>query len=678
MESFRLVRRVSLGFLLAASVASAWAERPNDYRTEAYRRYNAGLYREAIRYFDSLLQRKHRDIEAHVKRGNCYLRLNRPDLAMVDYNSVILFNRFYPPAYTDRGIAFLMLGQLAAAESDFAQSLQLYNSPIMTFDPASSGYYDSSWNVPTIVEPLNWDIRGIQRALAHSGLGQVYHRLGQDARAVAEYDASLNLNPNDANPYVGRGDALASLGQLAPAIATFDQALRLAPQHSRAYASRGAAFSRVGEMAKALSDLDHAINLDPDYVYARRLRAGILSASGQNLKALEDLDMILRLDPKDAGALKDRGGVLVRMGKPEQALEALAESLRIDPRRASAYLNQGVAYQALGRHEQAIRAFDEAIRLDPSQRGAWTDRGLAHASLGQAEPALGDFAEALRIDPKNAIPYVGRAEVYARLGRHTEALADYETAHHLAPQAPSALVGLGQACDALGRYDQAIDAYTKALQLVPLDAPLLVARGNSRRMQRDWEGAIADFTQALVRKPRDADAHALRGWTRLIADRDGADEDARAYLELRRGADKSAPFMAILGALAARRVHHDHEAEVFLDEAIANTSSIAWPTPVLHFLKHKSSPEDLLNAAKTSGQKSEAHAFLALDRLYSGDKLGAADHFRWLSEHGAESPIALDLAHEGARRLNGANPPVATAGRTVGPFPGPSMPRQKP
>ena len=653
METRPFARCVSAVVTIGVAATPALAQRPNDYHAEGVRLYEAGRYQEAISYFNVSLERKHRDIEGHIKRGNSYLKLNRADLALADYNSVIQFNRFFAPVYIDRGIAYIMLGQLDAAANDFNYALKLYNSPSYTFDPASSAYYDSSWNVPTITEPLNWDPKGTQRALAYSGLGQVYHRSRRDAEAVEQYNASLRLNPNDTNTLAGRGDALLSLGQVDEALACFNQAIQLAPNHSRAFASRGEAFSRIGETDRALSDFDHAIALDPGSTRARRLRASLLSANGQDARALEDLDAILRVDPKDAGTLKDKGGVLVRMGKPGPALEFLAESIRLDPSRASAYVNQGVAQRLLGANDLAILSFDEAIRLDPGHVGAWTDRGLARADLGQLDDAIRDFGEAIRLNPENAIPRVGRAEALARHGRPGDAVPDYETAAQLAPKAPSPLIGLGHALDALGRHEPAIEAYSKALPLVGPNESATLYRdmGNSRRMRRDWSGALADLDKSLELQPRDADAHALRGWTRLIADRDGGDEDARAYLDLRRGHDKSAPYMAILGALASRRAHRGQAAQAFLDEGIANPPSTAWPVPILHALRNATPLERLLEAKLNPGQDSEARAFLTLDRIDSNDKSTSIAALRQVVEHGSGSPVALDLAREALARL---------------------------
>jgi tetratricopeptide (TPR) repeat protein len=184
-------------------------------------------------------------------------------------------------------------------------------------------------------------------------------------------------------------------------------------------------------------------------------------------------------------------------------------------------------------------------------------------------------------------------------------------------------------------------------------------RGNARRARGDWDGAIADFTHAIALDPRNADAHAWRGWSRLIADRDGADEDAKAYLALRPRDEKSTAYMAILGTFAARRNSRDAEADGFLAEALANTSPRSWPAPALRYLRHTITAKDLLAAAADDGQTTEAHAFLGIDLLLAGHKTAAAEHLRWTRDHGTGSPVALDLAREALRRIETLDPSPA-------------------
>src|SRR4051794_24236131 len=89
-----------LVLLTVVSASTAVAHRTSDLRAEAYRLHDAGQYREALPSLDSVLAHKHRDIEAHIKRGNIHLRLNHPARAIADFDRVIRFAPSFPSTYT--------------------------------------------------------------------------------------------------------------------------------------------------------------------------------------------------------------------------------------------------------------------------------------------------------------------------------------------------------------------------------------------------------------------------------------------------------------------------------------------------------------------------------------------------------------------------------------------------
>ena len=108
-------------------------------------------------------------------------------------------------------------------------------------------------------------------ATAQSGLGQAFHRLGQDEKAVVAYNRAIEINGLDPNAYIGRGDCRVSLGDHDQALADYNEAIRLGPDYSRAYSSRGKLLEAMGQDAQAEADYDRAIQLDPSFTYALRL-----------------------------------------------------------------------------------------------------------------------------------------------------------------------------------------------------------------------------------------------------------------------------------------------------------------------------------------------------------------------------------------------------------------------
>ena len=132
-------------------------------------------------------------------RGNAYLALGQIDRAISDYTNAI---NILPSAvaYFNRGNAYLKKEQYDKAEKDYDEALKLD---------------------PTLVD-------------AYLNRGVTFTNRGQYDRAIADYNEVLKLRPNFAPAYVKRGIANFAKGDHAKAIADFNEALRLEPTNSQA------------------------------------------------------------------------------------------------------------------------------------------------------------------------------------------------------------------------------------------------------------------------------------------------------------------------------------------------------------------------------------------------------------------------------------------------------------
>jgi tetratricopeptide (TPR) repeat protein len=664
----RVVSKICLTVILGVTmVQSARAGGTNDARFAGLRLYESGQFQAAIPYFNEVLATHSRDLEILIRRGSCYLRLNQPLNALDDFdrvnqhsagssrvfgpNGIISTDStwrtmpipdFYlPESWGHRGVALLMLGRDEEALESFRTSANLWSQP---------------GNQPWNVAPQHRARLVRSKAGAYEGFGLAYCRLGQNEQAFQMYSQAISIDPTDANGFAGRGDVLATLKLLDSADSDYSEAIRLDPTHSRAYCGRGSVRSDQGHDELALADFGRAIEFDPRYAKAYSYRSTLYARRGQNEKALTDCDALIRLLPESHCPYKDRGGILVRMKRFDRAIADLNEAIRLDPMRATAYQNRGAAYNGLGQYERAINDLSRAIELDPENVGAYSNRGLAHFAVGQYDQAVADLSRAVQLAPKNAVPYFNRAEVFARLGMRDRALEDYDATIRLDPSIAAAYAATARLREQEGQRDHAIRDFDMALQLDPKEVSLYYDRGNARRESGDWRGALADYDRAVVLAPQQADAYVARGWSRLSAGVDGADYDARIYLQLNGWHDGLSPYMTILAVLGSRQAGRPEAAVRVLDEALTNLSRGTWPVPVLRYLRGEVTETALLQSAVSTRQKAEAHAFLGFDRLRADDRAGAIFHLRWAKDKGAVGSIAADVARTTLARLEASAP----------------------
>jgi tetratricopeptide (TPR) repeat protein len=132
-------------------------------------------------------------------------------------------------------------------------------------------------------------------SISYYNRGNVWYAKGELARAIADYDLAIAVDPKNAKFYYNRGLCRYDQRDLSGAIAGFTRAIALNPAFADAYYNRGAAQLVNGVLDIAITDFDHAIKLN------RRLASAYLSRGiarllkGDEVQAEKDLEEFRRL-----------------------------------------------------------------------------------------------------------------------------------------------------------------------------------------------------------------------------------------------------------------------------------------------------------------------------------------------------------------------------------------------
>lgn len=110
--------------------------------------------------------------------------------------------------------------------------------------------------------------KGNNLAIAHANRGIAFDALNEIDRAIADFDAAIQVNPKYSIAYYNRGIAHSELGDLDRAIADFDKAIELDPDDPDALDQRGVAFFELRDYGRAIADYDEAVRLDPEFAAA--------------------------------------------------------------------------------------------------------------------------------------------------------------------------------------------------------------------------------------------------------------------------------------------------------------------------------------------------------------------------------------------------------------------------
>lgn len=96
--------------------------------------------------------------------------------------------------------------------------------------------------------------------------GITYMRRHEFTEALADLDAVLERDHNNAEAHLNRGAVLLQMHQPGPAVAAITQALSLGVQEPhKAYFNRGAAREALGDLRGAYEDYNTALEIQPDW-----------------------------------------------------------------------------------------------------------------------------------------------------------------------------------------------------------------------------------------------------------------------------------------------------------------------------------------------------------------------------------------------------------------------------
>jgi tetratricopeptide (TPR) repeat protein len=257
-----------------------------------------------------------------------------------------------------------------------------------------------------------------------------------DERIAACTTLLASANEPNVAPRVGyllaRADAQEDKGDLARAIADFNAAIQLDPGNATAFESRGTAFLRNGNRDRAIEDYNEAIRLEPNFALAYADRGAAYYFKKDYERAIKDYDEAIRLDPKRAGTFSNRGAAYKKLGRNDRALADENEAIRLDPTKPEMFDNRGLSYAHNRDYDRAIEDYNEAIRLKP-QANFLTNRGDSYQFKGELDRAIADYNEAIRLNPKFVLAWNNRGAAFRKKGDLARAVYDYEQALRLNP-----------------------------------------------------------------------------------------------------------------------------------------------------------------------------------------------------------------------------------------------------
>ena len=329
---------------------------------------------------------------------------------------------------------------------------------------------------------------------AYADRAEIYEKMGDHARAIADYTKALELDPGSTfgmEFYTKRADALMASGNYKSAAADYTNAIDVDPKHveltdrnsttADLFNRRAMALLSAGQPAEALQDSEHSLALWPGDPASVTTHGRVLEALGRRDEAIADFQRALTNAPDfaEAKAALAKLGVAAKPPDEMQALLKQVIDLDHDYKRDDA-ISAGNEYARAVEQRTGNESPEYASALD-----VLVDLYLARNKLDEAEHAA---RRALAILKSSAVP--DRLEIAKNL------------------------TNLATILNAAAKYAEAEPNARKALEIreqaLRLDHPRIAESLNNVAVLLFWQGHLAEAEtlerRALQIIERDPDA----------------------------------------------------------------------------------------------------------------------------------------------------------------------------
>ena len=186
-------------------------------------------------------------------------------------------------------------------------------------------------------------------------------------KAVAAYNAAVELDPGYAAAWAALSTAEINVGLLAGSSAEWAQALPRARAHA-----------------------EKALALAPNLALAHNALGNVFRNESHWSGAEEEFRRAAQLAPAYAAPKSNLSVLVATLGRPEEAVVLEQQALRFDPLRPASYLNLALYLMPLGRLDEAETATRHAIALQPDGINFYRNLSVIDVLRGNAGAALAD------------------------------------------------------------------------------------------------------------------------------------------------------------------------------------------------------------------------------------------------------------------------------------------------
>ena len=322
-------------------------------------------YKRAMEDFNKAIELNANSEFPYLGRGWVYNQQKKFAEAVKEYSKAIELNPKYAISWNNRGAAKSWLNQMREAVADYNKAVELNPSYAKAYENRGKAYsalgdYEKSAEDRQRSEQLKWSNKHADKAIEKA---LELQKRGDFKGALKLLNDAAKLYPDNQYVYVNRGNIYSdSLQNYERALADYNKTIEINPQFSWPYFNRALVYRKLNRNDDALTDYQKALEIDPNYAKAYNSRAWMYCQQGKFNEALVDVDKALELKPNEANFYDTRACAYMGLKRYEDALADMDKAIKLSPE-GEYYNRRGEIYRLLGDETKAQADFASAKKL---------------------------------------------------------------------------------------------------------------------------------------------------------------------------------------------------------------------------------------------------------------------------------------------------------------------------
>lgn len=296
-----------------------------------------------IQNLTAKISEKPNDPELHFARAKAYMELGNHINAMKDINEAIRLD-------STAGEYYIELAEIHFSKQEYTRAITALET----------GCKNDPDNIDLMLELARY---------------QLY--AGERQKSIQLLDDVLRKNVSNAEAYFLKGMIFKEIGDTAKAISNFQTSVEQNPKYYQSYMQLGLLLTKKKDTL-ALDYLNNALKLDPSSYEARYAIAMYHQEMNENEKAIELYNQMIMDFPQEKDAYYNIGYIHFQMDSVDKASRDFDRAIAVAPDYADAYYMRGLCAEVKKDFNNARHYYHQALKLNPEHR-------LALAGLQRTE-----------------------------------------------------------------------------------------------------------------------------------------------------------------------------------------------------------------------------------------------------------------------------------------------------